>query len=302
MNYLKKFIKSFFEKRLYNLGLSHILNIREKYNSIKNINHLDYKIYSQNGEDGIIDYLLCSLNILKPKFIEIGVGDYSESNTRFFFERTSAKGLIVDCIDDLNKKVSQNIKLWKGDLNIVEKKITSENIVNLLKKENFLDNIDFFSIDIDGIDYWVIKEMPKNFSKIVVLEYNSTFGPNLEITVPNLIDFDRTNYHYSNLCYGMSITAAINLMKEKNFYFIGTNLLRNNAFFISNDFNKSEYFKNLVVENLHSSTESNLRESRDKKGNLSLLSSKSKIDIIKDCDVIDLSKNEKRTIKIKDLI
>ena len=61
---------------------------------IRNINDLDYKIFSQNGEDGIIDYLLHALKIDKPKFVEIGVGDYSECNTRFLFERTSPKGLI----------------------------------------------------------------------------------------------------------------------------------------------------------------------------------------------------------------
>ena len=49
---------------------------------------VDYKIFSQNGEDGIIDYLIYNLNLEKPTFLEIGVGDYAESNTRFLFERS----------------------------------------------------------------------------------------------------------------------------------------------------------------------------------------------------------------------
>ena len=88
------------------IGHSHILNMRKNYTNIKNLGDTDYKIFSQNGEDGILDYLLYQLNIEKPKFIEIGVGDYSESNTRFIFERTSPRGLIIDCIENNNKPKS----------------------------------------------------------------------------------------------------------------------------------------------------------------------------------------------------
>ena len=92
----------------------------------------------------------------KPKFIEIGTGDYSESNTRFLFERTNCKGLIVDCIKNLKKKVSRNTKLWKGDLTIVEEFVDSENITKILKDNNFFEEIDLFSLDIYGVDYCVI--------------------------------------------------------------------------------------------------------------------------------------------------
>ena len=66
-----------------------------------------------------------------------------------------------------------------------------------------------------------MKELPDNLSKIVVTEYNATFGANLEVTVPNINNFNRTKYHYSNLCYGMSLRAIINLMKRKNYTFLG---------------------------------------------------------------------------------
>ena len=53
----------------------------------------------------MIDYLLFSLGIKKPRFIEIGVGDYREANTRFVFERTNCQGLIIDVTKDLEQKV-----------------------------------------------------------------------------------------------------------------------------------------------------------------------------------------------------
>jgi hypothetical protein len=305
MNIFKKLfyriISKFIKSVKYSLGVSHFLNMRNKYKKIKNINDLDYKIYSQNGEDGIIDYLLHSLKIYKPKFIEIGVGDYTECNSRFFFERTSPKGLIIDCIKNFKLKVKKNIKLWKGDLTIIEKFVNSENIIEILKEKNFLNNLDFFSLDVDGVDYWILKKFPKNFSKICVIEFNSNFGPDKEITVPNIKNFDRTKYHYSNLCYGASLKALVKLMEKKNFVFVGTNLDRVNAFFVSKKYIKMINLRIPKKKNLKTFTYSNLRESRDKKNNLNYLSGNNKLKIIKNCKVIDLSKKKNKISLLKDL-
>ncbi len=291
-------IKSFLKKIIFNyqndkkrmIGLSHLMNMREKYQTISNFNDLDFKIFSQNGEDGLLDYLLHSLKIVKPEFIEIGVGDYAESNTRFIFETRSLKGLIIDCIPNLKKKINQNIKTWRGDLNIEEVFISPENILEILSRNEF-NNSDIFSLDIDGIDYWILEQLPKNFAKIAIIEYNPIFGNDLEITVPNIKNFSRNNYHHSNLCYGMSIKAAVKIMQKKNFYFIGTNLLRNNAFFVSNNFDKIEYFKNLKITKLSENVNSNIRESRDKSGKQTYLSGQNKLNEIKECEVIDIKEN-----------
>ena len=301
MKIINKFLSKISSKNKYSIGLSHILNFRVKYSKIKNINDLDFKIFSQNGEDGIIDYLLHSLKIDKPKFIEIGVGDYTECNTRFLFERCSPKGLIIDCLKDLEKKISNNIKLWRADLTILEKMISPDNINVILKKFNFHNKVDLFSLDIDGIDYWVLKALPKNFSKIAVIEFNSNFGYKKEISVPLIKNFDRTKYHYSNLCYGASLKAIINLMKKKGFVFIGTNLHRVNAFFVQKKFLKKINL-NLNSKSLKNNTDSNIRESRDKKNKLTYLTSKKKIKIIGNCKVIDVSKKKYKTQLLKDLI
>ena len=58
-NFLYRFfLKDFQNRKLFMIGLSHILNMRKNYKNITNFNDLDYKIFSQNGEDGILDYLL----------------------------------------------------------------------------------------------------------------------------------------------------------------------------------------------------------------------------------------------------
>lgn len=283
--------KNYQYRKLYMIGLSHVLKIRENYFNVKKLSDVDYKIFSQNGEDGILDYLIHQLNLEKPKFIEIGVGDYTEANTRFIFERCSPKGTIVDCIENLEDKVKKNLKLWKGELKIINKIVNSKNIIEIMQESNCSSDLDIFSLDIDGIDYWIIDKLPKNFSKIVVLEYNSTFGNEIEVTIPNIENFDRTKYHYSNLCYGMSFQAAIKLMEKKNFYYIGTNLFNNNIFFISKKFSKEKYFKNLVIGKSEYNGDAFFRESRDKDGNLNYLSGKKKLREISECKVVDLGNN-----------
>ena len=281
----KNFFKKYFEKKIYMLGLSHILSIRKTYSEIDNLGNVDYKIFSQNGEDGIIDYLLSQLKIDKAKFLEIGVGDYSECNTRFLFQRISGEGTIIDSIDNFEQKVKKNIKKWMGNLTILNQEVNSNNILEILSKNNSLSKLDLFSLDIDGIDYWIVKELPKNFSKIAILEFNPLFGPEIEVTVPNLKKFDRKKYHYSNLCFGMSIKAAVNIMKDKGFYFIGTNLFRNNAFFISKDFAKDKFFKNLNIIDLSEAVDYSFSESRNLRGKLNYLNRKQHLKEIQYCKI-----------------
>ena len=300
---MKKLIYNFFfrkyqNRKLYMIGLSHILLMRKNYSKVNKLSDVDYKIFSQNGEDGILDYLLYQLKIEKPKYIEIGVGDYTESNTRFIFERCSPKGVIVDCLENLEEKIKKNFSLWKSELKIVNDFVNPNNIIKIMREADTLNNLDIFSLDIDGIDYWILKELPKDFSKIAIVEFNPIFGKNLKVSVPNITNFDRKKYHYSNLCFGMSLQAAIEIMNEKNFYFVGTNLLRNNAFFI---YKKEEYFKNLVINNIENSTDANFTESRDIKGNLNFLNYQKRVKEILECEVVDLSVNSNIKIKLKDL-
>ena len=292
--FYENFFKRYFRKKLYMVGLAHILSIRKNYSEIKKLNDVDYKIFSQNGEDGIIDYLLTQLGIEKPKFLEIGVGDYSEANTRFIYEKSSAIGTIIDCERDLENKVKKNLDIWRGEISIIEKVVSSDNILEILNKNDSLFKLDLFSLDIDGVDYWILKKLPKDFSKIAIIEFNPLFGKDIEVTVPNINNFDRNKYHYSNLCFGMSIKAAINIMKEKNFYFVGTNLLRNNAFFISNRFKKDVFFKNLEINDLSSSVNATFSESRNKNKELNYLKYNERLKEILNCDIVDLKdgKNE----------
>ena len=300
-NFFSLIISKSNDRNIFAIGSAHFSEMRQYYSSIKHLSDADYKVFSQTGEDGIIDYLLYSLNIKVPKFVEIGIGDYQESNTRYIFEKNCCRGMIIDKNRNLKNKVAKVVKLWKGDLTIIETTVTSENIVDILFSNSFGNNLDILSLDVDGIDYWIIEALSEEFSKIVVVEYNSIFGPNLEVTIPNLKNFDRKKYHYSYLCYGASLKALIKLMNKKKFVFVGTSIACHNAFFIL----ESEVKElNLILpdtNDLTKYTTSYLSDSRSIDGKLNYLSGKQKLKEIENCEVIDLSDPEKKLIKLKNI-
>tara|TARA_Y100000591_G_scaffold332923_1_gene372352 strand:+ start:3944 stop:4882 length:939 start_codon:yes stop_codon:yes gene_type:complete len=284
------------------IGKDILINKRNDYLNFKSINEAEEKIFSQNGEDGIIDYILEVINIKDPKFVEIGVEDYIESNTRLLYHIRNSQGLIVDQSIDINK-LSKNLELWKGRLKVLKKSVTPKNINEIINYENFNKDLDLFSIDIDGLDFWVIKELPTNFAKICIAEYNPLFGSEHEVTVPNIENFDRTNYHHSNLCWGVSLKGLINLMDEKNFVFLGTNNLKNNAFFVNKDF--EQLFKKVISEKnigLKNFTNHKFQESRDRNGNLTYLSRKEQLKEIEDCYVINIKNSLTEKVKLSELI
>ena len=77
---------------------------RRNYKHYESINQAEVKIFSQFGEDGIIDYLIYKLELGFLRFVEVGTSDYSESNTRFLFQNGNSEGLIIDSDKNLLSK------------------------------------------------------------------------------------------------------------------------------------------------------------------------------------------------------
>ena len=268
----------------YMLGSIFLNQAKKDYHLVKNLDQVEYKVFSQTGEDGILNYLISTLNISNCKFVEIGVGEYLEANTRYIYENSFSEGLIIDIEKNFKKKVSKNIHPWKGLLYLENIQIKSTNIDETLNKYNLNNNLDVFSVDIDGIDYWVLKELSVINPSIIICEFNSLFGEKNSITVPYKKNFIRSKEHYSNLYYGASIQAFVGLMKKKNYHLLGTNSAGNNAFFIRK--NLWKYMSKIILKK--KIFKSKFRESRDQKGSLNFLDKKNSLKLINNKYIIDL--------------
>nr|WP_211224975.1 hypothetical protein [Spirosoma spitsbergense] len=199
------------------------------------IEDAEFKVFSQFGDDGIIQFLVSKLSINVDKFVEFGVETYEESNTRFLLMNNNWHGLVIDGSKFNIDYIKNDAIYWRYNLTAVKSFITAENINEILEENGFSGKIGILSIDIDGNDYWVWKAMTVSNPAIVIVEYNSLFGPERPITIPYKQDFERISSHYSGLYFGASLGALCDLGKEKGYKFIGCNKAGNNAYFIQND-------------------------------------------------------------------
>jgi len=243
-------------------------NISNTANILNNIQLAEFKVFSQWKDDGIIQFLVDYLTPDNKTFIEFGVENYTESNTRFLLMNNNWTGLILDGTEGNIKDVQQQEIYWQYNLTAATAFITAENINDLIEQHGFSGETGLLHIDIDGNDYWVWKAISVISPIIVIVEYNSVFGEKNSWTIPYKPDFNRTDAHYSNLYFGSSLLSLYDLAKEKGYTFIGSNSNGNNAYFIRND--KMQGLKPTTVKEGY--VRSQFRESRDRNGNLNYLS------------------------------
>jgi hypothetical protein len=253
---------------------------------LKSINDAEFKVFSQFGDDGIIQYLVHEVNISGTEkiFVEFGVQDYEESNTRFLLFNNNWRGLILDGDSGNISHVRDSGYFWKYDLTAATAFINRDNINALLQENGFTGEIGLLSIDIDGNDYWVWERIDVIDPIIVVAEYNGVFGPDHAVTVPYDAGFIRSHAHYSNLYWGCSLRALCRLAERKGYVFVGCNNGGNNAYFI-----KRERIGQLPELSCNEGFVSGrFRESRDKAGELSLLVGADRLNEIINMSVYDL--------------
>ncbi|HEX5400625.1 MAG TPA: hypothetical protein VFY06_16385 [Verrucomicrobiae bacterium] len=228
-------------------------------------------------------------------FVEFGVEDYGEANTRFLLMNNNWEGLIIDADPELENNLKRQDLYWRRNLHAKSSFITVENINDLISSSGIQGDIGLLSIDIDGNDYWVWKAISVINPRIVICEYNSVFGAEHPITVPYRPDFDKTRHHYSNLCFGASLPAICQLAGDKGYDFVGSNSEGCNAFFVRKDISDG-LPKPTVVEGYR---RSKFRSSIDEQGRLSFLSGDARREAIQDALVVHLPTG--RTVRIADL-
>jgi len=207
------------------------------HKKISSLHDAEFQVFSQFGDDGIIQYLVNKLDIHNKTFVEFGVENYTESNTRFLLITNNWSGMVIDADKKNIDYIKNDPVSWMHDLHSVCAFVTKENINQLIK--NFLgkgyhEEIGILSIDIDGNDYWIWNEITVVKPIIIIVEYNAAFGKDNSWTIPYKPDFSR--YNYSTLQYwGASLKAFYQLGAKKGYSFIGCNSAGNNAYFIRND-------------------------------------------------------------------
>lgn len=188
--------------------------------------------FSQNGEDGIIDYL-CG-RLLRPNryFIEIGASNGLENNTTWLAMARRYGGLMIDGDPAKVAECEQTFAALNGPVEFAALMVTRESGPEIERRALYR-NPDVFSLDIDSVDYHVAAALlDRGFRpKIFVGEYNSAFGPARSVTIPYQEPFNRHRAHASGYYYGVSVMGLRHLLERHGYRFITVDQNGVNAFF-----------------------------------------------------------------------
>jgi hypothetical protein len=245
----------------------------------------EFQIFSQWGEDGIIQFLVNNLDISNHTFIEFGVEDFLESNCRFLMMKDQWHGYVVDGSPANIKRLQGSYFYWQHQLNCKASFITRENVSALLEKSGFDKELGLLSVDIDGVDYHVLEALAEWRPAILIVEYNDAFGWHQPVSVPYEPDFVRRKKHHSNQYWGANLPAFLHLAGARGYALVGTNSVGSNAFFVRRE---------LLNERVHEVALSacvrtaSFRDSRGPRGNLTFLSGPERAKAIAHMPVVDV--------------
>ena len=150
------------------------------------------------------------------------------------------------------------------------------------------------SLDIDGNDYWIWKEIKSIQPIIFICEFNAVLGDLISLSTPYIKNFDRTKFHYSNLAFGASLNAFKYISEKKGYIFLGTNSNGVNAYFIRKEYYKFVRWKIRDKKSFCSK----IRESRNKKNEKTFFNKIDRLNKIKNLNLINVKNNTK--VKLKD--
>lgn len=271
------------DRQIIKLLLGRLLSNSIATGSHAKLSDTEFKIFSQWGDDGIIQYLIAALDPLPNIFIEFGVADYWEANTRFLLLNNNWSGLVMDGSAENIKRIKNDAIHWMYDLTARRCFVTRENINSIITEAGFSGDIGLLHIDIDGMDYWVWSELDCVSPVIAIVEYNSLFGPDRSITVPYESHFERFEAHRSGLYAGASLAALVDLADEKGYSFIGSNSSGNNAYFVRRD--RVDRLRPVTAAEGY--VQSKFREHRDNDGRLTFLTGKEAVSCLAGMPVVN---------------
>jgi hypothetical protein len=253
----------------------------------------EFSVFSQFGEDGIIQHLIRHVPIEHDTFVEFGVEDYREANTRFLLVKDNWRGLVIDGGTSHVDFLRASGLAWRHEIDATSAFIDRDNIDGLIAAAGIAGDIGLLSIDLDGNDYWVLDRIESVSPSILIVEYNSVLGPEHAVSVPYDPGFVRADAHWSYLYWGASLAALTHAANRKGYALVAGNAAGNNAFFVRRDVLGA--IPEIAVEDAY--MDSRFRESRSPDGEMTYVSGRDeRLALIRDCRLVDVRTGAESTI------
>ncbi|MCK4951730.1 MAG: hypothetical protein KAS48_07915, partial [Gammaproteobacteria bacterium] len=193
-------------------------------------------VYSQHGEDGVIEALLGKISSVGNYIVEFGAYDgICMSNSRYWIKEKGWSALLIEADPRFYSKLHD---LYKDNRKVetIKSFVTTENINDLFRNAGVPQDLDILSIDIDSIDYYVWEALTEFCPKIVVIEYNSTMLPDQKY----IVEKDKAVEYSGTSREGASILSLYELGKSKGYQLVYAELSGGNLFFVHEQY--MQYF------------------------------------------------------------
>lgn len=174
---------------------------------------------TENGEDGVLEQIFKEIGVTNKFCVEIGAGDGVKYSTTYDLQnKLGFKRLLFDgyvpvvkgktSADASEEEIEQAVLNSNRKTKFVKAFVTKDNINTLLKEQKAPKSFDFLSLDIDGNDWWVWKEL--NYKpRVVMVEFNQYIPGNIDAVISYNEDFVIT------------VKDAYNNASIKAFYLLG---------------------------------------------------------------------------------
>jgi hypothetical protein len=206
---------------------------------------VEFRNYSQNGEDGILWYIFSVIGTTNKKCVEICAGSGRQCNTSNLIINHGWTGVLFDG-DEGN--VARGRKLFASHPDtftypprFVHAWITAENVDSLIRDNGSEGEIDLFSLDIDGVDYWIWNAVSAVSPRVVIAEVQAIWGSERSVSVPYAPDFKAGFFQGFGIYSGASLPAFVKLGKKKGYRLVGCQRYGFNAIFLRHDVGRHEF-------------------------------------------------------------
>lgn len=214
-------------------------DIAERGGPFPDFADVEFRCNSQNGEDGILLYILSLIGMTHRTVLEICAGDGIECNAANLILNHGFRGLLFDGNAELIERgrafyaAHPNTRISPPQL--VNAWIDAETINGLVEAHGFAGDIDLLSLDLDGNDYWIWKALTVVRPRVVVLEFNAGCGPDVAATMSYRPDYQWKYVPGARTRCGASLSAFVELSRTKGYRLVGMQHLNFNAFFVRED-------------------------------------------------------------------
>jgi len=199
--------------------------------------NFESRVFSQNGEDGILQEIFRRIGDGGKFSVEFGIEDGTQCCTRELLAHHGWSGVLLEGSPAYVKKAQSLYKRHDG-VQVGQAFITAENILSLFQEHDVPQSPDLLVVDIDGNDYWVLQRILSSYRpRVLVCEYNARWASQIDWVMP----YDPGHVWDGSAYYGASLAALLSLGEKHGYKLVCCESRGVNAFFVRADLTENHF-------------------------------------------------------------